>query len=461
MRRHHATPLTPEAQHQRMTTIPISRLVTKLAIPGIISQMVSVTYNLADTFFVARLGTSQAAAIGVTFALTSIIQAFGFGIGTGVGSLVSRALGAKRNKDAERYCNSAMFAGFAIGSLVTIIGLMILPTLMLVLGSTPTMLPYSTAFARVILFGSPILCTACVCNCVLRSEGEPYYAMTSVTLSAITNIILDPILIYKLHMGVQGAALATVISQALMLLVVLYPYLTKKSIVPLNLKAISKDWQTYKDIFITGFPTLSRQGMASLGSVFLTVSASSYGDAAVAAITITNKLYLFVRQAVLGIGQGFQPVAGYNYGAGNKERTMEAFVFATKFGTIVCLVASALLLTHTELVISWFQKDAEVLAIGRRALVYASLVIPLMAFSTYVNQLYQCLGFSKQATILACCRNGICLIPILLIFTPIFHLSFVEMAQPIADLLTFIISVPYLMAFVKYKLDNSAKVNKS
>lgn len=389
MRRGRATKpaLTPELQRERMLTVPIPKLILAMIIPTVFSQLITVFYNTADTFFVARIGTSAAAAVGVVFSLQSIMQAYGFGIGTGCGSLVARCLGAAQNEKAERYANSALLAGL-VGSLVIMIpSLLFLPQLMRLLGSTDTMLDYCVRYSRVILLGCPFLCTSNVMSCILRNEGEPIYAVVGLVIGGFINVILDPLLIFWAGWGIAGAAV-------------------------------------------------------------LNTYASHYGDAAVAAVTISNKIYLFVRNVIIGVGQGFQPVAGFNFGAGDKERTRQAFIFSVQLGTGICLLAAVFIGCNTELVMSWFRgDDPEVVAIGKSALLFACAVMPLMAYSTFVNQLYQCLGFKLAATLLACCRNGFFLIPVVLVLPRLIGVGGVEMAQPLADFLTFVISVPFQIHF--------------
>lgn len=452
MRKTKKPPLTADLQRKRMLETPIAPLVTAMAIPGMISQLVTVIYNMADTYFVAQIGTSAAAAIGVVFSLQSIVQAFGFGLGTGVGSLVSRCLGAKEDDLAACYANSSIFAGFVLGMAVLCFGLVFLEELMILLGSTPTMLDYSMTYAKWILLSAPFLCMSCVLNMILRSEGEPMLAMIGIATGGVLNAVMDPILIFNYGMGIFGAALSTFISQVVSFLLLLGMFLAGKSVLPLRMQAVSRRWKIYYDIITTGVPTISRQGMASVGTALLTIGASRYGDAVVAAITISNKIYLFVRNLVLGVGQGFQPVAGYNFGAKRFERTRASFIFATKAGTAICVVAALLIGWQAEVVIGWFRNDPEVIAVGKQALWYACVVMPFLAFSTYVNQLYQCLGFKVQATLLACCRNGFFLIPVLAVLPHFFGMTGIMAAQPVADFLTFVISIPFLIGFFKWKL---------
>ncbi len=446
--------LTADAQRKRMLEKPIPPLVTALAIPGMISQLVTVIYNMADTYFVSQIGTSAAAAIGVVFSLQSIVQAFGFGLGTGVGSLVSRSLGAKKDEQAICYANSAIFAGFVLGISVLGVGLFFLKELMILLGSTPTMLDYSMTYATWILLSAPFLCMSCVMNMILRSEGEAVLAMIGISTGGVLNALMDPVLIFHFEMGIRGAALSTFISQGVSFFLLSGMFLAGKSVLPLRLQGVSHQKKIYYDIITTGVPTISRQGMASVGTALLTIIASRYGDATVAAITISNKIYLFVRNLVLGVGQGFQPVAGFNYGAKRYGRTKEAFIFATEVGSLLCVMAALLIGWQAEGVIGWFRNDPAVIAVGKEALFYACLVMPFMAFSTYVNQLYQCLGFKVQATLLACCRNGFFLIPVLAVLPSFFGMTGLLAAQPLADLLTFFISIPFLIGFFKWKLQS-------
>lgn len=445
--------LTPELQRKRMLTVPIPKLIIGMIIPTVLSQLITVIYNTADTFFVARIGTSAAAAVGVVFSLQSIMQAYGFGVGTGCGSLVARCLGAAQNEKAESYANSALLAGL-VGSLVIMIpSLIFLPQLMRLLGSTDTMLDYCVSYARIILMGCPFLCTSSVMSCILRNEGEPIYAVVGLVIGGFFNVILDPVLIFWAHWGIAGAAAATIVSQALSWIILLRAFLAGKSIVKINPRSISRRWRDYFEIYTTGIPTTCRQGMASLGSAVLNIYASHYGDSAVAAVTISNKIYLFVRNVIIGVGQGFQPVAGFNFGAGDKERTRQAFIFSTQLGTVICVVAAVFIGFNTELVMSWFRgDDPAVIAIGKSALLFACAVMPLMAYSTFVNQLYQCLGFKLAATMLACCRNGFFLIPVVLVLPRFIGVGGVEMAQPLADFLTFVISVPFQISFFRKHL---------
>lgn len=423
---------------------PIPKLVVSLAIPTTISQLITTVYNTADTYFVAQIGTSAAAAVGVVFSLMSIIQALGFGLGMGASSLISRCLGARRNAEATRYASSAVTASGLGGILIMILGLAFTEPLMLRLGSTQTILPYSAAYARYILIGAPIMCMAFTMNGILRSEGEASYAMWGLCTGGILNMVLDPLFIFRFGMGISGAALATVISQFVSFSILLSVYLRGKSIVQLSLKYASRNLSDYTLIVTTGAPTFFRQGLASLASALMAISAAPYGDAVVAAVTIANKIYLMVRNIIIGIGQGFMPVAGYNYGGGRYRRVREAFSFSVTIGTVINVLAAVLLYIHAEAVITWFRNDdPEVIAVGIRAIRFVSMAMPFMAFSTYVNQIYQGLGLRLQATILASCRQGICFLPLVLLLPRLLGITGVILLQPGADMLTFLIMIPF------------------
>ena len=435
-----------------MLQTPVAKLVLSLAAPTVASQLISIIYNTADTYFVSQISTSASAAVGVVFSLQSIIQAYGFGVAMGAGSLISLRLGEKKDRDANMYATSGFLAEFVGGLLMLVFGLLYLEPLIRALGATETMLPHACAYGRIILMGAPIMCGSFILNCILRAEGAAVASMIGLCSGGILNIALDPLLIFTFGMGTAGAAVATVISQCVSFLVLAVAFLRGRSIVHLRPKYISRSPRDYMQILAVGFPTIARQGMASLASALMNIQGAVYGDAAVAALTISNKIYLLVRNVMIGIGQGFQPVAGYNFGAGDKKRTRQAFWFSVLLGTAVCIVCAAVIAAFPDQIMHFFRDDAEVTRIGRQALLYACAVMPLMGYSTYVNQLYQCLGFHQAATLLASCRNGLLYVPLILLLPRTLGLAGVEMSQPGADLLTFVVSLPFQIWFFRHKL---------
>ena len=440
-------------QYEKMIGTPIPQLVSSLAIPTTISMLVTVIYNTADTYFVSQINKSASAAVGMVYTLMAILQAVGYGLGMGAGSLISRKLGEKDDDAAERYAVSAFVAAILAGAVVGWGCLAGLKPILRALKCTDTMLPYAVPYARWILLVAPVSCASFVLNNTLRAEGESTLAMWGLGLGGVLNIVLDPLFIFTLDMGAGGAALATAVSQVVSFMILLAFFLTGRSIVRLRLRSVSRHFRDYWLIFTTGLPTVCRQGLGSVASAVLNMQAVLYGDAAVSAITIANKLYVFVRNLVIGIGQGFQPVAGYNFGAGSKPRTRQAFWFSTLFGTVVCVAGAALIALFPELIMHFFRDDPEVTRIGRQALLYACAVMPVMAYSTYVNQLYQCLGFHQAATLLASCRNGLLYVPLILLLPGLLGLSGVAMSQPAADLLTFLVSIPFQIWFFRHRLN--------
>lgn len=386
----------------------------------------------------------------------SIIQAFGFGISMGCGSLISRCLGSRENERADRIGSSGFFFAAAVGLLICVGGLLWLRPLMRLLGSTDTMLPYSESYGRIILIAAPVMCASFVLSNILRSEGEAALSMYGISAGGLLNVALDPLFIFTFKLGIAGAALATALSQLVSFLLLGSFFLRKKSIVRIRLQSVSHRPADYGEILLVGFPTICRQGFASLSSALLNNAAAVYSDAAVAAVTISNKVYLLIRSMIIGIGQGFQPVAGYNYGAGDKKRTRQAFWVSVLLGTAVCVVSGALIALFPDQVMGFFREDADVVRIGREALLYGCAVMPLMAYSTYVNQLYQCLGFHQAATVLASCRNGLFFVPLIYLLPRWLGMTGVSMSQPAADFLTFLISIPFQIWFFRHKLRETA-----
>lgn len=442
-----------EQQYQRMLETPIPRLVMSLAVPTVIGSLITVVYNTADTYFVSQINKSASAAVGAVYAIMAVIQALGYGVGVGAGSLISRKLGQKDNEAADRYASSAFFAAILAGTFVTVAGLSFLKPFLRLLGCTDTMMPYAIPYAKYILWAAPINCATFVLNNTLRSEGFSKLAMIGIGAGGILNVLLDPLLIFTLGLGTGGAALATMISQTVSFCILAAQFVSGRSIVRIHFKCVSRKFADYRLIVATGLPTICRQGLGSVAAAVLNIQAVGYGgDAAGAAITIANKVYTLARQICIGIGQGFQPVAGYNYGAGDKKRAWQAFAFAVKLGSAICVAFAAVATLFAKEIMWWFCEDAQVAQLGIETLYMASAVMPFLAFSTYVNQLYQCLGFKAQATFLASCRQGVFFLPTVLLLPLVLGCLGVEASQPVADLCTFLISVPFLIRFYRKQI---------
>lgn len=442
--------LSEEQQYIRMTETPVSRLVTSLAVPTVCGMLVSSIYNITDTFFVSQLGTSASAAVGVVFSIQSLIQAVGFSIAMGSGSMVSRRLGQKDSESASKFVSSAFAMALVFGTLLGVFGLLFLEPVLSLIGSTETMMPHSVAYARYILAAAPIFAASFVLNVAMKSQGNAMLSTLGMAAGNLLNVVLDPLLIFGLKMGTAGAALATAISQCVSFLALLWCFLKKQDTLHIKWSLVSRDVHDYITIVRVGSPTLCRQGCGSIASALLNNRAMLFGDAAVAAMSIANRVYNVIRSILVGIGQGFQPVAGFNYGAKRPDRVKAAFRFTLVLGTGVALLSTGLLAVSAPQLMALFRRDdPEVIRMGSQALRMLCVVLPLLGYSTYVNQMLQCLGRSGQATFLASCRQGTLYVPLILVLPALLDFTGIQLTQPIADGLTFLVSIPFHVWFFR------------
>lgn len=432
-----------------MTETPISKLVIRLGIPTTISMLVTNIYNMADTYFVGKIGTSASGAVGILFGLMAIIQAFGFMFGHGAGSIISRKLGAKDTQSAAVYASTAFVGAFAAGLLITVFGFLFLDPLLVLLGSTKTILPYARVYASLILIAAPFMATSCVMNNILRYEGRAALAMIGLTAGSILNIFGDWALMQGLHMGVLGAGISTAVSQIISFFILLYMFLRGKTESKLALRWVARDLRPLLLICRTGFPSLMRQGLASIATMSLNHYAKIYGDAAVAAMSIVNRICAFVFSIGLGVGQGFQPVSAFNYGAKKYGRVREAFRFTMAAGEVLLGSLALVGLVATPYLIGFFREDAAVIAIGTVALRAQLVTLFLQPPALCANMLFQSVGKNGTATFLAVLRNGVCFLPLLVLMSGAFALTGVELSQAAADVLTFAISVPFAVSFLR------------
>lgn len=433
-----------------MLEAPIAPLVTKLAIPTVISMLVTSIYNMADTFFVSQLGTSASGAVGIVFSLMAIIQAVGFMLGMGAGSLVSRSLGAGQMDDANSIASVAFFSSIAGGTVIALGGLLFNDQLMSLLGATPTILPYAKDYGRYILLGAPVMCSSFVLNNLLRSQGRAALSMIGLTAGGILNIILDPIFIFVLKMGIAGAAVATLTSQCVSFLILFSMFLRGKSTAQLRPGLFVPQFpRWFPQIFKIGLPSLSRQGLASLSTVALNVQAGVYGDAAVAGMSITGRIFMFVLAIMVGLGQGFQPVAGFCYGARRYDRVKSAYTFILVVGLVLLTGVGAVLFVWAPEIVALFRKDPEVITVGVAAIRYQALMMPILPLSVSGNMLFQSTGQARSATFLASCRQGIFFLPLAFVLPNIWGLTGVELIQPVADLCTACVCLPFVVSFFR------------
>jgi len=439
-----------EKQYKKMTETPIKKLVLKLAIPTVISMLVTSIYNMADTFFVSQLGKSASGAVGVVFSLMAVIQAIGFTLGQGAGNVIARLLGVKDYDESNNYASTSFFTGAVSGLIITILGILNIEPLMSMLGATVTVVPYAKTYAFYILLGAPIMVCSFVMNNILRSEGKSLFAMIGLVTGGILNMFLDPLLIFGFDIGIAGAAIATLLSQCVSFCILLSVFVTKKSVTRFNVKYIRNYFITIKEIILTGIPSFCRQGLASISTIILNNQAGLFGgDAALSAMGIVSKIYMALFSVGIGIAQGYQPVAGFSYGAKLWKRLKEAFLFT--YGVTTCTMIVFAICTYfgAPYIIPAFIDDPEVIEIGIRALRFQSYAIAFLPINVMTNMTYQSTGQKIKAVVLACCRNGICLIPALIILPALFELTGIEMSQAVADLVSGIIALPFMFLILK------------
>ncbi len=329
-------------QYDMMTGQRVETLILKLGLPTTISMLITSLYNAADSYFVGKINTQASGATGVVLGLMAILQAVGFMFGHGSGSVISRKLGAKDVQSARKYSSTTFYTALVAAIILLILGMTFLTPLMYLLGSTDTILPYAKTYAMCILFAAPALITSCVMNNILRYEGRAFFAMIGLTTGGIVNIFLDYLLMMKLNMGILGAGLATAISQHISWAILLTMFILKKTQCSFSLKYASFDISTIMEVITTGLPSLARQGLASIGTMTLNKSAGIYGDEAISAMGIVNRICMFIFSVTLGIGQGFQPVSGFNFGAKKYSRVKRGFFFTFIFGS--CLLTTVSLI---------------------------------------------------------------------------------------------------------------------
>lgn len=437
------------AQYKKMTETPVSKLIIMLGIPTTISMLVTNIYNMADTFFVGKLGTSASGAVGIVFGLMAIIQAFGFMFGHGAGSIISRRLGAKDVESASRFASTSFLCAVVAGGGITLFGLLFLEPLVRLLGSTDTILPYAKTYAAFILAAAPFMTSSCVLNNILRYEGRAAFAMVGLTTGSVLNIFGDWLLMDGLGMGVEGAGIATAISQIISFFILLFMFLSGKTQSKLSVKWITKDFSDVTLICKTGFPSMMRQGLSSISTMLLNGHAGVYGDAAVAAMSIVNRICFFVFAVGLGIGQGFQPVAAFNYGAKKYGRVRKGFYFTWTAGEVLLGGIALIGMFFTPELVAFFRDDAEVIAIGSVALGVQFVALFFQPLSVCSNMMFQSVGKNGIATFLSMLRSGLYFIPVILVLSYTLGLFGIEISQTIADIMAFFTALPFTVSFLR------------
>lgn len=438
-----------EQKFNRMTQTPIPKLICQLAVPTIISMLVTSFYNMADTFFVGKINTSATAAVGVVFPLMAIIQAFGFFCGHGSGNYISRQLGAQNFEDASKMSATGFVTAFVLGLCILGVGFAFTDPLLYIMGSTETILPYARDYMRIILLGAPYMTASLVLNNQLRFQGSAFYSMIGITFGAVLNVGLDPLFIFVFDMGVAGAAWATILSQFVSFCLLIAGTFRGGNL-KLNLRNFSPSLKYYKNIVKGGTPSLCRQGLGSFATICLNLMAGPYGDAAIAAMSIVTRITQFANSIVIGFGQGFQPVCGFNYGAKLYARVREGFWFCVKLATCILLAAAVLgWLLSENLIAIFLHNDPLVIEYGSMALRLQCITFPLVGWITISNMMLQTIGRTVKASLLAMSRQFLFFVPAVLLLPNFLGMLGVQLSQPIADVFSFLLAVPLALSELK------------
>ncbi len=431
-----------------LTQAPVHRVIGAMAIPTIISMLLTSMYNLVDTFFVGKINTQSTAAVGIVFSVMFFIQAFSFFFGNGSGNYISRQLGAQNTKDAEVMASTGLFYTLVFSLIVMLLGWIFLEPISILLGSTPTILPYTRQYLGISLLGTPfIMGTFCINN-QMRFQGFTKYSVYGVISGSIINCLLDPVFIFGFSMGVSGAAVASVIGQICGFVIMLIMS-QKEGVIHYTHRRISFEGRFVKEIIAGGTPSISRQGLASVSTIALNSVAGNYGDAAIAAMSIVTRISMFIFSVIIGLGQGFQPMCGFCYGAKLYDRVKEGFWFSTKIGTLFLLFWSVVLIIFSGEVVSLFRDDPEVIAIGIPALRYQMIIFPVCSFMLMANMMMQTCRKTIRANILAASRQGLFFIPLIFVLPYFYGLFGVEICQAVSDIISLIVTIPIVWSAFK------------
>lgn len=447
-----------DKQYIKMTQTPIWKLIITLGIPTTISMMITNIYNMADTYFVSQISISASGATGIVFSVMAILQAFGFMLGHGAGSNISRQLGARNTEKAKVFASTSFFMSILIGLIIMILGIVFIEPLMYLLGSTDTILNDAKIYAFFIFVAGPAMTSGCVLNNILRYEGKAAFAMVGLTTGGILNMVLDPIFIFGLNMDIAGAGLATALSQYISTCILLIPFLSNKTVTKINLNYITRDSMDIRNIIAVGAPSFFRQGLGSISTSILNIQAGVYGDAAIAAMSVVSRVSNLLFSFALGIGQGFQPVAAFNYGAKKYDRVKKGTYFTMAVGCILLSTLCIICFTNASFIIQLFRKEEIIVSMGSSALRYLCCTLWMMAFTAVGNMLFQSIGESKKALFLATLQNGLAFIPLIVILPNIIGLTGIQIAQPCATLITCVITLPLVFQFFKQLKNETSQI---
>lgn len=437
---------------KKMTEDKVESLVTRLAVPTVISMLITAFYNMADTFFIGKItenGTAATGAVGVVFSYMSLIQAIAFFFGQGSGNYISRQLGAKNRENAEKMASVGFFSCFILGIVIMISGLLFIKPILIFLGATETILPEAEKYFFYILLGTPFIMSCFVINNQMRFQGNAKRAMYGILSGAVLNIILDPICIFTFKMGVSGASFATCVSQIVSFSMLLILSRADGGII-IKFKNFKPKFSDFTEITAGGVPSLCRQGLASITVIFLNHAAGIYGDSAIAAFSVVSRISHIANSAIIGFGQGFQPVCGFNYGAGLFERVKKAYIFCIKVSTIFMTFAGIVMFIFAkEVVMAFRDDDIELITIAARTLRFQASCFPLLGVIVMNNMFLQNIRKPIKASILAMSRQGLAFLPSLFILSSLFGLTGIELSQSAADIISFALALPFGISEVK------------
>lgn len=442
------------AKYEEMTNTPVKRLVLRMAGPTIISMMITALYNVVDAMFIGHLSTEATAGVGVAFAYMTFIQAIGFFFGHGSGNFISRALGAQQEADAGRMAAVGFITPLLLGSIVAIFALIFISPLSQALGATPDVVPQSNAYLRYIILATPFMMSALTLNNQLRLQGNARFAMVGIASGAVLNVALDPLFIFALGWGISGASAATAVSQLFSFLLLLWGT-SRPGAVHIKLRNFRPSWYCYREILAGGLPSLFRQAFNCLSVILLNHAAARYAlpgqeASSIAAFAIVSRIMHFGFSMVLGFDQGFQPVAGYNYGAHRYDRVRDAYLFAMGVSTLMLTLLGTIGFCLAPQIIALFRnEDPDLIAIGARALRWQCVAFPLVGLSTATNMLFQNIRMTFRSVLLSIGRQGLFFVPAIVILPQWWGLGGVEMTQAVADGLTFILSIPFAIWIVR------------
>ena len=436
-------------QFRRMTTEPVGKLLFTLSVPTIISMMVTNIYNLVDTAFVGTLGTSESGATGIVSGYMAILQAVAFMCGQGAGSIMSRRLGARELEEATKYSSTGFFLSFALGLIMAVLSFVFMKPLLYLLGSTQTIAPYAGTYIFYILLSAPFFTSSLTMNNLLRYEGKAKLGTIGLMIGAVINIFGDMILMFGLKLGIAGAGISTAVSQVISFGILFSMFLRRKTQTRISVKYVARDLKTFWDVMATGFPSLLRQGLNSVATMLLNRTAGAYGDEAVAAMSIVSRISFFPMAVAIGIGQGFQPISSFNFGANKKERVRKAFWSALAGSECVLALISVPIYIFSGTLVQQLRDDYRVIELGIRALrlmCVGQLFVPL---TMMVEMGFQSIGEKLLASFASCLRSGLLFIPTLLILKTIRGISGIQEAQPLSFVFTFIVCLFLCRIYLK------------